>query len=177
MKYPADSTSKPTKNFETQVPSFANNRQLSTLLDEHGVIQDASNPNSGPSTLVSILVGFGPTLLFLLLIFFVFRSVSRSAGGGGGLMSFGRSRARRVEASDQHVTFEDVAGIDEAKDELTEIVDFLKNPDKYLALGARIPRGVLLSARPGPARRCWRARSPVRPGFRSSRCRRRSSSR
>ncbi len=149
VKYPADSTSKPTKNFETQVPSFANNRQLSALLDEHGVIQDASNPNSGPSTLVSILVGFGPTLLFLLLIFFAFRAMSRSAGGAGGLMSFGRSRARRVEASDQHVTFEDVAGIDEAKDELTEIVDFLKNPDKYLALGARIPRGVLLSGPPG----------------------------
>jgi cell division protease FtsH len=64
-------------------------------------------------------------------------------------MSFGRSRARRVEAADQHITFEDVAGIDEAKDELTEIVDFLKMPDKYLKLGARIPRGVLLSGPPG----------------------------
>ena len=64
-------------------------------------------------------------------------------------MSFGRSRARRVEASDQHITFEDVAGIDEAKEELTEIVDFLKTPDKYLKLGARIPRGVLLSGPPG----------------------------
>jgi cell division protease FtsH len=149
VKYPADSTSDATKNFETQVPSFANNRQLSTLLDQHGVIQDASNPNSGPSTLVSILVGFGPTLLFILLIFFAFRAMSRGGGGAGGLMSFGRSRARRVEASDQHVTFEDVAGIDEAKDELTEIVDFLKSPDKYLALGARIPRGVLLSGPPG----------------------------
>ena len=64
-------------------------------------------------------------------------------------MSFGRSRARRVEAADQPVTFADVAGIDEAKDELTEIVDFLKEPEKYLALGAKIPRGVLLSGPPG----------------------------
>jgi cell division protease FtsH len=64
-------------------------------------------------------------------------------------MSFGRSRARRVEGSDQRVTFEDVAGIDEAKEELTEIVDFLRNPDKYLKLGGRIPRGVLLSGPPG----------------------------
>ncbi|MGZ4252467.1 MAG: ATP-dependent zinc metalloprotease FtsH, partial [Solirubrobacteraceae bacterium] len=69
--------------------------------------------------------------------------------GAGGLMSFGRSRARRVEAIDQPVTFRDVAGIDEAKEELTEIVDFLKNPDKYLKLGGRIPRGVLLSGAPG----------------------------
>jgi cell division protease FtsH len=64
-------------------------------------------------------------------------------------MSFGRSRARRVEAGEQPVTFEDVAGIDEAKEELTEIVDFLKNPDKYLKLGGRIPRGVLLMGPPG----------------------------
>jgi cell division protease FtsH len=64
-------------------------------------------------------------------------------------MSFGRSRARRVEASEQPVTFRDVAGIDEAKAELHEIVDFLKNPDKYLKLGGRIPRGVLLSGQPG----------------------------
>ena len=73
----------------------------------------------------SVIFGFGPTLLLFAIIFFVMR---RAAGGGGagGLMSFGRSRARRVEASDQHITFEDVAGIDEAKEELTEIVDFLK---------------------------------------------------
>ena len=80
---------------------------------------------------------------------FIARRSAGAGGGAGGLMSFGRSRARRVEASDQHITFEDVAGIDEAKEELTEIVDFLKAPDKYLALGARIPRGVLLSGPPG----------------------------
>ena len=79
-------------------------------------------------------------------------------------MSFGRSRARRVEASDQPVTFEDVAGIDEAKEELTEIVDFLKTPDKYHELGGRIPRGraAQRSAR-APARRCWPAPWPARP--------------
>ena len=79
-------------------------------------------------------------------------------------MSFGRSRARRVEAADQHVTFEDVAGIDEAKEELTEIVDFLKNPDKYLRSAAGSRAACCSAARPGPARRCWRARSPARPG-------------
>ena len=95
------------------------------------------------------MFGFGPTLLLFAIIFFVMRRAAQSAGGGGGLMSFGRSRARRVEAEDQNITFEDVAGIDEAKEELTEIVDFLKTPDKYLKLGARIPRGVLLSGPPG----------------------------
>ena len=95
------------------------------------------------------MFGFGPTLLFLLLLVWIFRRAAQGGGGAGGLMSFGRSRARRVEAADQHVTFNDVAGIDEAKAELTEIVDFLKNPDKYLRLGGRIPRGVLLSGQPG----------------------------
>ncbi len=77
------------------------------------------------------------------------RRAAAAAGGPGGLMSFGRSRARRVEGSEQPVTFKDVAGIDEAKEELSEIVDFLKNPDKYVRLGGRIPRGVLLSGAPG----------------------------
>ena len=71
------------------------------------------------------------------------------AGGAGGLMSFGRSRARRVEGGEQPVTFDDVAGIDEAKEELTEIVDFLKNPDKYLQ-----------ARRPDPARRAAQRASP-----------------
>ena len=63
--------------------------------------------------------------------------------------AFGRSRARRYEAGVESVTFADVAGIDEAKQELTEIVDFLRDPDKYRRLGGRIPRGVLLSGPPG----------------------------
>jgi cell division protease FtsH len=110
---------------------------------------DAQAPNSGPSVLESVLFGFGPTLLLVFLFIFIARRSAGGGGGAGGLMSFGRSRARRVEASDQHITFHDVAGIDEARDELTEIVDFLKAPDKYLKLGARIPRGVLLSGPPG----------------------------
>jgi cell division protease FtsH len=149
FRYPSGDTSvQPTTNFATQVPSFANNSALLTLLQSEGVTIDAKAPNSGPSVIESLIFGFGPTLLLLLLFVFIAR---RAAGGGGagGLMSFGRSRARRVEASDQHITFEDVAGIDEAKEELTEIVDFLKAPDKYLKLGARIPRGVLLSGSPG----------------------------
>jgi len=149
IRYPASDASAPeSTNFSTQVPSFANNTQLSALLQSKGVTIDAQTPSSGPSVIESVLFGFGPTLLLVLLFVFIARRAA-SGGGAGGLMSFGRSRARRVEASEQQVTFADVAGIDEAKEELTEIVDFLKNPDKYLRLGARIPRGVLLSGAPG----------------------------
>ncbi len=139
---------KATTNFSTQVPSFANNSALSDLLQSKGVTIDAKLPDSGPGFLESVLFGFGPTLLLILLFVLLMRRAA-SWGGAGGLMSFGRSRARRVEGSDQPVTFDDVAGIDEAKEELYEIVDFLKNPDKYLRLGGRIPRGVLLSGQPG----------------------------
>jgi cell division protease FtsH len=135
--------------FSTQIPSFANNQTLETILKDHAVIQNATNPDTGASFLEELLFGFGPTLFFILIIVWFMRRAATGGGGAGGLMSFGRSRARRVEASEQPVTFVDVAGIDEAKEELTEIVDFLKNPDKYLKLGGRIPRGVLLSGSPG----------------------------
>jgi cell division protease FtsH len=145
IAYPAGAT--PSTNFQTQIPSFASGTTLFDSLKSDGVTINASAP-SGPSLLENLLFGLGPTILIILVLVFIARR-SAGAAGAGGLMSFGRSRARRVEASDQHVTFQDVAGIDEAKEELTEIVDFLKSPDKYLRLGARIPRGVLLSGPPG----------------------------
>jgi cell division protease FtsH len=148
VKYPSNGASY--VYFSTEIPSFASNSQLFDLLQKNNVTINAQAENTGPSFLTSLVFGFGPTLLFLLLLVWVFRRAAAAGGGGaGGLMSFGRSRARRVEAADQRVTFNDVAGIDEAKAELTEIVDFLKNPDKYLKLGGRIPRGVLLSGAPG----------------------------
>ena len=149
VRYPEnDQTATPTKDFSTQIPSFVDNRALYNELTAEHVTINASNPNAGPSVIESILFGFGPTLLLVLLFVFIMRRAA-SGGGAGGLMSFGRSRARRVESADQPVTFEDVAGIDEAREELHEIVDFLRSPDKYLALGAKIPRGVLLSGPPG----------------------------
>jgi cell division protease FtsH len=138
----------PVTSFSTQIPIFADNKALDRELINKGVTINAKNPNVGPSLLESILVGFGPTLLLVFLFFMIMRRAA-AGGGAGGLMSFGRSRARRVEGAELPVTFADVAGIDEAKDELHEIVDFLKSPDKYLALGAKIPRGVLLSGPPG----------------------------
>jgi cell division protease FtsH len=138
----------PTTNFSTQVPSFADNTQLSNLLAAHNVIENATSPQTGPSLIVSLLLGFGPTVLLVGLLVTLMRRLSQG-GGPGAIMSFGRSRARPVRTDEQFVSFADVAGIDEAKQELTEIVDFLRNPDKYLRLGGRIPRGVLLSGAPG----------------------------
>jgi cell division protease FtsH len=148
VAYPPDTKSaEATTLFSTQIPSFANGNQLQQQLENTQVTINAHPPTSGPSFLAELIFGFGPTILLVLLFVFLMR---RAAGAGaGGLMSFGRSRARRVEGEDQTVTFADVAGIDEAKEELTEIVDFLRNPDKYIRLGGKIPRGVLLSGAPG----------------------------
>jgi cell division protease FtsH len=149
VKYPpTDSSAKATTLFSTEVPSFANNTELSGLLQNNHVTINAHPASSGPSFWSELILGFGPTILLVGLFVFLMRRAA-AAGGAGGLMSFGRSRARRVESTDQKVTFADVAGIDEAKEELTEIVDFLKNPDKYAKLGGKIPRGVLLSGAPG----------------------------
>ena len=133
--------------FQTEIPAFANTDQLAALLQAKGVVINANPLSTGAPWWQNLLFGFAPTLLFIGLLFWIMRRAA--AGAGGGLMSFGRSKAKRYEASEQRVTFADVAGIDEAKAELSEIVDFLKNPAKYSRLGGRIPRGVLLSGAPG----------------------------
>jgi cell division protease FtsH len=137
----------PTKVFATEIPVFANSEQLSKLLEDNDVVIQATPINRSRGFLASLILGFGPVLLLIGLFFFIFR---RAAGGPmSALGAFGRSRARRVEAGTQTITFKDVAGIDEAKAELSEIVDFLKHPERYQKLGGRIPKGVLLSGRPG----------------------------
>ncbi len=150
LKFPADDKkATPTTLFSTEVPTFWDNASLTKLLQSKGVQVNAQNPNPGTSLLAEILLGFGPTLL-LVGLFYFFLVRARSAGGGlGGLGNFGRSQARRVDPTTIQVTFDDVAGIDEAKAELAEIVDFLKTPDRYVRLGARIPHGVLLYGAPG----------------------------
>ena len=137
------------KKFETEVPTFADTDELSADLERGGVTVNAK-PAEDRSLLETLLFSFGPTLLLVGLFIFLIRRAAQQAGGGGMLGQFGRSRARRAEGGeDTRVNFTDVAGIDEAKAELSEIVDFLKNPDKYRKLGARIPRGVLVSGAPG----------------------------
>ncbi len=123
---------------------------------------------------LSILIQ-GLPLAFLFLLFFFF--MRQLQGSGGKAMSFGKSKAKLLSENHNKVTFNDVAGIDEAKGELEEIIDFLKDPKKFTRLGGRIPKGVLLMGPPAPARPCWRAPSPVRPECPSSPSRARTSSR
>jgi cell division protease FtsH len=146
VRYP-DSSAVTAKLFVTELPEFADDKALLSLLQSKGVVINAKPPTTGTSLFVTLLLSLGPTLLIVFMFVWMIR---RAAGGvGGGVSAFGRSRAQRVEPSEQPVTFADVAGIDEAKAELTEIVDFLKDPGKYRRLGGRIPRGVLLTGPPG----------------------------
>jgi cell division protease FtsH len=150
LSYPP-SAKKPThtKLFATQVPTFWNGSQLSALLQEKGVEINAKSTTTSQSLLSELLLGFGPTLLIVGLFVLLARRAAKGAGGMGALGSFGRSQARRVDPEQIRVTFADVAGIDEAKAELSEIVDFLRNPERYGSLGGRMPHGVLLSGAPG----------------------------
>jgi cell division protease FtsH len=150
VRYPAsDTKATPTTLFSTEVPSFWDSAALTTLLQSKGVQVNAKSTSTSSSLLEEILLGFGPTLL-LVGLFVVFARRSMAAGGGiGGLGNFGRSQARRIDPEKIRVTFDDVAGIDEAKAELTEIVDFLRSPERYERLGGRMPHGVLLSGAPG----------------------------
>jgi cell division protease FtsH len=146
VRYP-NNKSHPAKNFDTEIPIFANSDQLSKLLQDHKVEISAEPINEGRGFFTQLILDFGPVILFVALFIWLSRRVA--GGQMNALGAFGRSRARRVEQGQTRVTFADVAGIDEAKSELTEVVDFLKNPQKYQRLGGRIPRGVLLAGMPG----------------------------
>ncbi len=132
--------------FTTVQPSWPD-PNLEALLEQQKVTVDATQASSsGLGLILTILLSFGPGIL---LFYLLTRMLSRS--GQSGMFSLGRSRARRYEATTEAspITFADVAGIEEAEAELVEVVDFLKNPEKYSRLGGTIPKGVLLVGAPG----------------------------
>jgi cell division protease FtsH len=150
LRFPAThKKATPTTLFATEIPSFWNDAQLSALLREKGVEINAKSTSTSQSLLAELLLGFGPTLLIVALFVLIARRAAKAGGAMGALGSFGRSQARRVDPEKIRVTFADVAGIDEAKTELSEIVDFLRTPERYGRLGGRMPHGVLLSGAPG----------------------------
>jgi cell division protease FtsH len=144
IRYPArDKNTRPATEFSTRVPDFADTTALDTLLQSKGVEVTAKAPPGTPWW-QTLLAGFGPTILFFALWYWVMRQ-----SGSGSMFSFGKTKAKKYEPTKERVSFADVAGIEEAKGELAEVVDFLRDPDKYRRLGAHIPRGVLLTGSPG----------------------------
>ena len=137
----------PGTTFEVQYPPMAIDSQFVTNLQKN-VPELEREPRS---YWVEILVSMLPWLFILMLIwFFVFRQIRAAGGGPGGMLgNFGRSRHRVTSKDHVKVTFGDVAGIQEAKDEVEELIEFLKNPKRFQRLGGRIPRGVLLVGPPG----------------------------
>jgi cell division protease FtsH len=135
-------------HFETTVPAFVD-PGLEALLIDHGVEISAEPLEQGGGWLSAVL-SFAPGLLLIGFYVWLFRRSAARGAAGGGLLGMGRSTARRVDTTPEtKVTFADVAGIDEAENELVEIVDFLRDPRKYTRLGGTAPKGVLLVGAPG----------------------------
>jgi cell division protease FtsH len=140
------SNSEPNFEFETEIPAFADTEALSRALEGKRVLVNAEPLDTGTPFWQTLLVSLLPAILLLGLLFLLLRRVGSAQSAIG---AFGRSRARRYQPSGDRVTFADVAGVEEAESELVEVVDFLRNPDKYRRLGGRVPRGVLLVGPPG----------------------------
>jgi cell division protease FtsH len=144
------------QDFETIVPSFTAagttgvsvgaGDDLEALLEQHKV-QVTAQPQS-QNVLLTVLLSFGPTLLLIGGFILLSRYAARATGGAG-IMGFGKSTARLIDSDRPATTFADVAGIDDAKEELVEVVDFLRDPQKYQRLGGTVPKGVLLVGPPG----------------------------
>jgi cell division protease FtsH len=133
------------KSFVTYTPSQPNLWMVDDMLKAG--VKIGAKPEEEQSILTSILINWFPMLLLIGAWFYVMRQMQ--GGGKGGAFSFGKSKARLLDENNNSITFADVAGCDEAKEEVTEIVDFLKDPTKFQKLGGRIPRGVLMVGSPG----------------------------
>ena len=135
---------------EVNIPSMDNLMETLNESMRAGTVTVSEKSESMFMIILSLLTPFGILIIFFIFWFLLMSGNQGAGGGGGKAMSFGKSRAKMINPTDKSkVTFDDVAGVDEEKEELQEIVEFLKNPKKYTDMGARIPKGVLLVGHPG----------------------------
>jgi cell division protease FtsH len=140
--------SRSAQTFTTTLPAFVGPGLEQFLIERQ--VEISAVPIQSGNTWDALLFGFGPALLIIVFYVWLYRRASSGGGIGGSLFGIGKSKARRYDQEqDARVTFNDVAGIDEAKNELVEVVDFLKDPGKYTRLGGAAPKGVLLVGAPG----------------------------
>ena len=148
FKY-VDSETGKKKEVSKKVPYDSEDHVLTILMEAQNKGTIESFEYKQPTDVSAIMSGIMIVLMLGAMVFFVWINFSRNQGEGRSAMNFGRSKAKLHDPSKNKVTFADVAGADEEKEELTEVVDFLKNPKKYSALGAKIPKGILLHGAPG----------------------------